>query len=286
MSKCLTLKKLLTDKKLSFALEAHDGISARIVEEAGFEAIWASGLTIATTLAHRDNNELSWTQLCAQWEYMANATSIPILVDGDTGFGNFNNVRMLVKKLCRIGIAGLCIEDKLFPKTNSFIGEHQPLAEIEEFCGKIRAAKDAQLDVNFNLIARTEAFIAGRGLEEALERAYTYETAGADAILVHSKKTTAIEIEAFCKRWEGEIPLVIVPTKYSNEPIDLFERLGISLVIWANHTLRSSIAAMQKSARSIAKNRSVEGVEMTSVEELFTLVDQDELHLAEASYLP
>jgi len=228
--KCKVLKRLLTDKKLCFALEAHDGVSARIVEKAGFEVIWASGLTIATSLGHRDNNELSWTQLCAQWEFMANTTKIPILVDGDTGFGDFNNVRLLVKKLSRIDVAGLCIEDKLFPKTNSFIGGNQPLTKIEEFCGKIRAGNDAQLDSDFSLIARTEAFIAGKSLEEALERAYAYEEAGADAILVHSKKNTAREIEAFCTKWEGKIPLIIIPTKYSHEPIDLFERLGISLL--------------------------------------------------------
>lgn len=286
MTKCKLLKDLLAKKTLSFALEAHDGVSARIVEEAGFEVIWASGLTIATTLGYRDNNELSWTQLSTQWEYMADATKLPILVDGDSGFGNFNNVRILVKKLCQIGIAGVSIEDKLFPKTNSFVGENHPLADIKEFCGKIKAGKDSQLDANFNLIARTEAFISGRGIDEALERAYAYEEAGADAILVHSKKSNASEIQAFTARWEGRAPLIIVPTKYAHEPTALFEQMGISLIIWANQTLRASVTAMQKAARNIAKNRSLEGIEMASVEELFALVNFDELRLAETHYLP
>ena len=285
MEKAKTLKKLLTNSSsLDFALEAHDAVSARIVEEAGFRLIWASGLTIATALGHRDSNELSWTQLCAHWEYMAESTNIPILVDADTGFGNFNNVRMLVKKLSRIEIAGLCIEDKLFPKTNSFIGENQPLANINEFCGKIRAGKDT--NPLLNIVARTEAFIAGRGLEEALERAYAYEEAGADAILIHSKQKTATEIRAFCARWEGKCPLVIVPTKYTSEPTLLFETLGISLVIWANHLLRSSIASMREAAKQISATQSVAEIEMATLEEVFSLVNQKELQEAESLYLP
>jgi len=279
------MRNLLNQSRLTFALEAHDAISAKIVEEAGFEMIWASGLTVSTALGHRDCNELSWTELCKQWEYMSDATSTPILVDGDTGFGNFNNVRQLVKKLCKIGIAGVCLEDKLFPKTNSFIGENQPLADVEEFCGKIRAGKDSQIGDNFCLIARTEAFIAGHGLQEALDRAYAYQEAGADAILVHSKQSTAVEIEAFCSRWEGSAPLVIVPTKYAQTPISDFEGLGISLVIWANHMLRAGIHAMSDAARKIVKNQSIDGVPMVSVEKLFDMTNQSELKEAEGKYL-
>ena len=117
------LRQLLLSPDLSFLMEAHNGLSAKIVEEAGFQGIWASGLSISASLGVRDNNEASWTQVLEVLEFMADATSIPMLVDGDTGFGNFNNVRRLVRKLCDRGVAGVCIEDKLFPKTNSFIGE-------------------------------------------------------------------------------------------------------------------------------------------------------------------
>jgi hypothetical protein len=121
-------------------MEAHNGLSARIVEEAGFKGIWASGLSISAAMGVRDNNEASWTQVLETVEFMSYAVSIPILLDGDTGFGNFNNVRRLVRKLEQRGVAALCIEDKLFPKTNSFInGERQPLADLEEFAGKIKA---------------------------------------------------------------------------------------------------------------------------------------------------
>jgi phosphoenolpyruvate phosphomutase len=115
-------------------------------------------------------------------------------------------------------IAGVCIEDKLFPKTNSFIGEAQPLAEIEEFCGKIKAGKDSQLDDDFSLIARIEALIAGWGLDEALRRAEAYHAAGADAILIHSKLATADEILTFKRDWGDRCPVVIVPTMYYETP--------------------------------------------------------------------
>ncbi len=178
------LRRELVSPNLSFLMEAHNGLSAKIAEEAGFRAIWASGLTMSASLGLRDSNEASWTQVLELLEYMADAVDIPILVDGDTGYGNFNNVRRLVRKLCERGIAGVCIEDKLFPKTNSFIGEAQPLAEIEEFCGRIKAGKDSQTHDDFTLVARVEALISGRGMDEALTRAEAYRAAGADAILI------------------------------------------------------------------------------------------------------
>ena len=189
MKKTTKLKSLLHSQKLEFLMEAHNGLSAKIVEEAGFKGIWASGLSIAASMGVSDNNEASWTQVLDILEFMSDATTIPILVDGDTGYGNFNNARRLVKKLEQLDIAGVCIEDKLFPKTNSFInGQAQPLASIEEFCGKIKAMKDTQVDDDFIVVARVEAFIAGWGLEEALTRAEAYRQAGADAVLIHSKR--------------------------------------------------------------------------------------------------
>jgi phosphoenolpyruvate phosphomutase len=162
MKKTTQLKNLIRSSELEFLMEAHNGLSAKIVEEAGFKGIWASGLTMSAALGVRDNNEASWTQILEVLEFMSDNSAIPILVDGDTGYGNFNNVRRLVRKLEQRQIAGVCIEDKLFPKTNSFIGgEMQPLADIDEFCGKIKAAKDAQQDQDFVVVARVEALIAG-----------------------------------------------------------------------------------------------------------------------------
>jgi phosphoenolpyruvate phosphomutase len=283
-----TLRDILYSPEVEYAMEAHNGLSAKIAEETGFSVLWASGFTISSSLGHRDCNEISWTNLCDQLEYMADATSVPILVDGDTGFGNFNNVRQLIIKLCKYGVAGVCLEDKIFPKTNSFLPYHQTLAPIEEFVGKIKAAKDTQLYSSFCVIARTEAFIAGQGLEEALKRAYAYRDAGADAILVHSKQSTPVEIEHFCKHWDQSVPLVIIPTKYPNAPPQLYQKLGISLVIWANHLLRASITAMRKATRRIFQESSVQSIyqEIASVDDIFELVNEAELTEAEKKYAP
>src|SRR6202049_281510 len=171
-SRARKLRQMLESPQLEFLMEAHNGLSARIVREAGFKGIWASGLSISAQFGVRDNNEASWTQVVDMLEFMADASDLPILLDGDTGYGNFNNMRRLVRKLEQRGIAGVCIEDKQFPKTNSFLnGERQPLAEMDEFCGKIKAGKDSQSDPNFSIVARVEALIAGWGMEEALKGA-------------------------------------------------------------------------------------------------------------------
>jgi len=269
-------------------MEAHGGLSAKIVEETGFPGIWASGLSISASLGLRDSNEASWTQVLEVLEFMAESTALPILVDGDTGYGNFNNVRRLVRKLCERRIAGVCIEDKLFPKTNSFIGERQPLADMEEFCGRIKAGKDSQSDDDFVIVARTEALISGHGLDQALLRAEAYHSAGADAILIHSKQKTASEILAFAKNWQNRCPLIIVPTTYHSAPTSLFRQAGISTVIWANHNLRAAISAMRETSRQIWKDESVREVEgrVASVQEIFRLVGNAELEAAERRYLP
>jgi phosphoenolpyruvate phosphomutase len=270
-------------------MEAHTALSAKIVEEAGFKGIWASGLGISAAMGVRDNNEASWTQVLEVLEFMSDVTNIPILLDGDTGYGNFNNGRRLVKKLEQRQIAGVCIEDKLFPKTNSFIrGETQPLADIDEFCGKIKAMKDSQTDEDFVVVSRIEAFIAGWGLAEAIRRAEAYRQAGADAVLIHSKRTDFAEIEAFMKEWGGRLPVVIVPTKYYSVPTERFRELGVSLAIWANHNLRASIAAMQNISRQIYRDECLIHAEekVVSVEEVFRLQGAKELEEAEKRYLP
>jgi len=282
-------KQMLISDQVEFLMEAHDGISARIVEEAGFKGIWGSGLCISAAMGVRDNNEASWTQVLEILEYMSDASSIPILVDADTGYGNFNNVRRLVKKLEQRKIAAMCIEDKLFPKTNSFIkGEQQPLAAIDEFCGKIAAAKDTQQDPDFCVVARVEAFIVGLGLSEALTRAQAYYEAGADAILMHSKKSTADDILAFMAEWRDTCPVVIVPTTYYDTPAQVYQEAGVSMVIWGNHLMRASITAMQQVAVQVFAAHSVASVEhdIASVKEIFRLQNADELAEAEKRYLP
>lgn len=280
------LRQILYSNEVNFALEAHNGISAKIVEESGFPVIWGSGFTLSSSLGHRDCNEISWTNLCDHIEYLVDATTIPLLVDGDTGFGNFNNVRELIRKLCKYDVAGVCLEDKQFPKTNSFLPYNQRLAPIEEFTGKIRAAKDTQLHESFCVVARTEAFIAGLGVEEALERAYAYSEAGADALMIHSKRSTPFEVEQFCKNWDHSLPLIIAPTTYAPPSEEFYHKMGISLVIWANHLLRASVQAMRNAAQFLSQMKSPHQIEkqMVPLEDIFHLVNQSELMEAEEKY--
>ncbi len=289
LKKTTQLKQMLQSDQLEFIMEAHNGLSARIVEEAGFKGIWGSGLTLSASLGVRDNNEASWTQVLDMMEFMSDATTIPILLDADTGYGNFNNVRRLVHKLEQINIAGMCLEDKLFPKTNSFINsEQQPLADIEEFAAKIKAAKDTQQDPDFCVVAHVESLIAGWELDEALKRAEAYHLAGADAILMHSKLKTADQILAFLREWQNRCPVVIVPTTYYNTPTSAYEEAGVSLVIWANHLLRASIKAMQQTAAQIYQERAISSIEgqVVTVKEIFRLQNAAELEAAEQRYLP
>jgi phosphoenolpyruvate phosphomutase len=282
------LRRMLQSAELEFLMEAHNGLSARIVREAGFKGIWASGLSISAQFGVRDNNEASWTQVVEMLEFMADASDLPILLDGDTGYGNFNNMRRLVRKLEQRGIAGVCIEDKQFPKTNSFLnGERQPLADIEEFAGKIAAGKDTQKDANFSIVARVEALIAGWGMEEALKRAEAYRLAGADAILIHSKLSKPDEIVTFAREWARRSPLVIVPTRYYSTPTEVFREAGISTVIWANHLVRAAASAMQNIAKEIFQSQTLVTVEdrIVSVNEIFRLQDADEYSAAEKFYL-
>lgn len=288
-NKTTLLKEMLQSSELEFIMEAHNGLAAKIVQEAGFHGIWGSGLSISAQWCVRDSNEASWTQVVDNIEWMSDATTLPILLDADTGYGNFNNARRLVSKLESRGIAGACLEDKLFPKTNSLHdGRAQPLADIEEFALKIKACKDSQTDPDFCVVARVEAFIAGWGLDEALRRAEAYRNAGADAILMHSKKSDPSDIEAFMKAWNNQGPVVIVPTKYYKTPTDLFREMGVSMVIWANHNVRAAVQAMQDVTNTIYREQSLMSVEpkIVSVKEIFRLQNDAELVEAENKYLP
>ena len=283
------LRSTIESPHLSFLMEAHDGLSARIVEEAGFDGIWASGLAIAASHGVRDCNEASWTQTLDCVEFMADAAQVPILVDGDTGHGNFNNVRRFVAKLEQRGAAGVCLEDKLFPKTNSFVnGKDQDLADVAEFAGRIKAARDALHDDAFVVVARTEALIAGRGIAEALSRAEAYWRAGADAILIHSARSDASEVLEFRRRWGATSPVIAVPTTYYSTPTETFRACGFSVLIWANHLLRACVTAMQATAARLSAEQCLMNIENTvaPLREVFRLQRMAELDAAAARYLP
>lgn len=289
LKKTTMFKQILNEKHTNYIMESHNAMSGKLVEEAGFRGIWGSGLTIAASMGVRDNNEASWTEVADIVEHICDATNIPILLDADTGYGNFNNARILTRKLEKIGVAAVSIEDKLFPKTNSYIdSEQQPLASIEEFCGKIRAIKDSQADPDFCMVARIESFITGHGLGESLKRAEAYYNAGADALFIHSKKTVPEDIINFMNEWKDTCPVIIAPTTYWETPTEVFEELGVSIVIWANIMMRASMKHMHKIAKKVNCDCSLANVieEIVPVQEIFRLQNVEELKEAERKYFP
>lgn len=289
-NKAKIFRKLLNGKRHFTLMEAHNGLSAKIVEEAGFPAIWASGLAISASLGVRDNNEISHTQLIDVLEFMNDACSIPILVDGDTGYGNFNNARLFIEKLENRGIAAVCLEDKKFPKTNSFL-EDDPdnLAPIDEFVGKIKAVKDAQRSPDFTLVARLEALIVHAGMDEAVRRATAYAKAGVDALLIHSKQSDGREIYEFLERFDLDIPIFLIPTKYYSEPVPRLTRdRRVRGLVWANHNVRACLARMRQVCARIRADGTIAGVEdsIATVAEVFEIQGNDEYFQAERKYLP
>jgi len=268
-------------------MEVHSGLSARIATQAGFDALWASGLAISSLIGLRDSNEASWSQMLSVVEWIADATDRPVLVDGDSGHGNFNNARRFARKVAERGAAGVCFEDKGFPKTNSFVGEGQPLASVAEFSGRITASREAVADPGFSIVARVEALVSGRSLAEALERAHAYVEAGADAIFIHSKSKEPGEVLAFAESWRRSVPLIVAPTTYPQVTRNQLSEAGVDAVIWANHSVRASTQAMLDVCREIrACGGAPTAGRLSSLDELFALLDYDELARAEARHLP
>ena len=278
--------EICTSSELSFLMEAHDALSAAIAESVGFKGLWASGLSIASSLGYRDANEASWSQLVDVVERIVDSTTLPVLVDGDGGFGNFNNARLLACKLRQRGAAGIALEDSCFPKANSLIGERHPLVDIDEFSDRLRAVRDT-VGQELVLVARIESLIAGHGMDDAISRAHSYADAGADAILIHSRKSTADEIFSFANVWQNRLPVVIVPTKYYQTPASAYRRAHVSTVIWANHAMRAAIAAMRRVCHRIFTEENTASIEpsIASLDEVFELLRYDELARAEARYL-
>lgn len=257
---------------------AHDALSAKLIEEAGYDAVWASSFGIsAASYCLPDANVLTMTEALDAVKAINEAVSIPVIADADNGYGNAHNVIRMVREYERAGIAGISIEDNPFPKKCSlYPGERPQLVETNEMAGRIHAATSTRRNPDFFVIARTEALIAGLGMEEALERAAAYEEAGADAILIHSTKLTPVEIAEFGRRWKGKIPLVAVPTKYPDVTIAQLRKMNIRVVIFANQALRAAVTAMRETLAEMKKVQSLGSVskKITPLSEIFKLVGQ------------
>jgi phosphonopyruvate hydrolase len=289
----MTRLKALRDKVaaggLLHIISAHSPLSARLAEQAGFDGIWASGFELSALYGLPDVSLISMTQHLDMVRAMAEQSSLPIVADIDTGFGNVVNVVYAIEQYERAGAAAVVIEDKTFPKVTSLVANgRQELVRIEEFQGKIAAACATRQDKNFFVIGRTEALIAGLGEAEALKRAQAYEQAGADLILIHSKQKTPDEIESFVRAWQGKAPIVIVPTAYPqlNEPRIRALR-KIAMVIYGNHALRASVTAMKDVFARIRADGGIHNVDndIVSVEEIFRLQRMDKMKADEKAYL-
>jgi len=287
VGKAAELKKLLKEKKLIRIAGAHDGLSAKMVEKAGFDGVWASGLEISTSHAVPDANILTMTEFLQAAITMNDAVSIPVVADCDTGFGNSNNVIQMVRKYEAAGIAAVCIEDKHFPKVNSFVPGRQELAPISEFVGKIMAGRNAKQSEDFMIFARVEALIAGWGMQEALKRANAYADAGADGILIHSKSDKPDEILEFAKSWKGKAPLIVVPTTYSSITANELKKAGIKMAIYANQGMRAAIKAMEETLPQILKDGTTSKIEgrLASMKEVFELQGMTKMKESESRFL-
>ena len=274
MSQSENLVKLLDNQPIVKVCGAYDAMSAKLVELSGFDAVWAGSFAISAINNVPDASILTMTEFFTAASNMANACEIPVIADCDTGYGDATNVRHMVKKYENAGIAGICIEDKTFPKQNSLLegGNNQLLSE-KDFAAKILAATEAKQNKVFTIIARIEALISGMGIEQALQRAYAYEKAGADLILIHSKKITPEEIFEFSDSWKGSAPLVVIPTTYYSVNVDELIEHKIKMVIYANQTLRAAHFAMSKLLKQMknANNMSQLQNQMSSMDDIFKL---------------
>jgi phosphoenolpyruvate phosphomutase len=291
--KARRLRKKLGEPGTVLVAGAHDAISAKLIELAGFDAVWASGFGIsAAQKAIPDANVLTMTENLEIARNMNEAVSLPVIADCDNGYGNAINVIRTAVEYERAGIAAISIEDNIFPKRCSFYpGVRRELVPIEEHVGKIKAAKNAQVSPDFMVIARTEALIAGWGMEEALRRAEAYAKAGADALFVHSKSKKFDELKAFAQAWKGkkiDCPLVITPTIFADTELSDLSAAGYKIVIFANQALRASIRAMREALEMMRKEGRASAADgrIVPLEEVYDLIGVSKLQEDEAQFLP
>jgi phosphoenolpyruvate phosphomutase len=262
------------------AVGAHDALSAKLIGDHGFDAVWVSGLGVSTmAYALPDMNLITMRETLDAAVRMDAATDLPVVVDCDNGFGGLSNVVRTVREFERAGIAAICVEDNTFPKRNSLLGSEtlRELIPAAEQARRIRAAKAAQETDEFTFIARVEALIAGYGVDDACERADAYVDAGADAILIHSRDKTLSEIDSFLDQWSGtgSVPLVAVPTLFPTFTVEQLGGKGFHLVIFANQTMRAAVQATEQTLETLVRERNAAAVDpaIAPVKHIFELVE-------------
>ena len=282
------LRRLIGAKKIVRILESHSGLTGLIIENTSvdvngkkeeFDGMWASSLTDSTSKGKPDIEAVDITTRLHDLNDALEVTTKPVIFDGDTG-GKVEHFVFTVRTLERLGISAVIIEDKVGLKQNSLFGTDavQTQDSIDGFCTKIKAGKNAQITDDFMVIARIESLIAGKPVEDALERSFAYVAAGADGIMIHSKNKDGMDIKEFCQRFrekDVETPIVAVPTTYNQFTEDELAEWGINVVIYANHMLRAAYPAMVNCAMSILEHkRSLEASEQycMPIKEILTLI--------------
>ena len=270
-----SLRRLLACKPVTRILESHNGLTGLIIEhlkvdvdgqEREFDGLWASSLTDSTSKGKPDIEAVDLTTRLHDLNDALEVTTKPIIFDGDTG-GKVEHFGFTVRTLERLGISAVIIEDKVGLKQNSLFGTDavQTQDTIEGFCHKIQVGKEAQITRDFMIISRCESLIAGKSVDDALERCHAYVAAGADGVMIHSKDKSGEDIKSFCQRFrekDAHTPIVAVPTTYNQFTEEELASWGINIVIYANHMLRSAYPAMVKCATSILEHsRSMEAAE-------------------------
>ena len=289
MNRASMLRELFDKKELVVIVGAHNGMGAKLVERAGFDAVWSSGLEISASYGIPDASLISMYQFVEAARSMNEVINIPVVADCDTGYGNAINVMYMIKRYEEAGIAGVVLEEKKFPKDNRLLDDgRQELLRVEEFEGKIESAKAAQKNPDFMVIARVEALIAGYGQEEAQMRAHRYADAGADAIFIHSKSKNPQEIIEFVNHWDIDVPLVLTPTIYSSlREQEIKELNKVKMVIYANHGMRAAIKAMETVFAKIKKDGGIYDIEefLVPVKHVFDLQDVPRMKENENKFL-
>ena len=253
------------------ALEAHNGLSALVVENSQFDAIWESSLTDSASKGLPDTELITMDSRIQTIREIRRVSTKPIIFDGDTG-GQIEHFPFWVKELEKEGVSAIVIEDKAFPKINSLKenAKHN-LESVNKFCEKIKAGKAVAKDIM--IIARLESLIAGKSMDEAIRRATRFVNAGADGIMIHSKVKVGDEVLEFARRFKKKVPLVCVPTTYNHITDQELERAGFKIIIHANHLLRASLTAMERAARDIYRQGKSEGLDIYPVKDLLNYVN-------------
>ncbi|MBM0230714.1 isocitrate lyase/phosphoenolpyruvate mutase family protein [Micromonospora sp. STR1_7] len=276
-----SLRALLGELQPVRVMGAHDGMTAVLAQNYGFEAIWAGGLGICTAAGVPDAGLLTMTELLDAAVTMRRRVDIPIIADVDSGFGDVNVVRRMVQLYEGEGIAAICMEDKQYPKRNSF-RDGNVLEDAGVFARKIAVAKAAQRGDDFMVIARLESLIVSAGLDDAIKRAEVYCEAGADALLIHSRARTADEVAEFAtaaRAADITVPLFMIPTTYPGASARELRACGADAVVYANQVIRAALQAMTAVLDHVAQQDSTRLIEgdIATVADLFDLVKTDEL---------